>query len=80
MQDFNEELFVDMFRYGYEVEEQPQYRLKAGENYLYFNLDGTVRGATKDNATITNERLEQLPFDVEKAVESGIIEIEEVKE
>ena len=80
MQDFNEELFVDTFRRGYEVEEEPQYRLKAGENYLYFNLDGTVRGATKDNATITNERLEQLPFDVEKAVESGIIEIEEVKE
>src|SRR5699024_6448344 len=80
MQDFNEELFVDMFRCGYEVEEQLQYRLKAGENYLYFNLDGTVRGATKDNATITNERLEQLPFDVEKAVESGIIEIEEVEE
>ena len=65
---------------GYEVEEEPQYRLKAGENYLYFNLDGTVRGATKDNATITKERLEQLPFDVEKAVESGIIEVEELKE
>ena len=65
---------------GYEVEEEPQYRLKAGENYLYFNLDGTVRGATKDNATITKERLEQLPFDVEKAVESGIIEVEGLEE
>lgn len=64
----------------YEVEKQPQYRLKAGKNYLYFNLDGTVRGATKDNATITNERLEKLPFDVEKAVESGIIEVEELEE
>ena len=65
---------------GYEVEEEPQYRLKAGENYLYFNLDGTVRGATKDNAIITKERLEQLPFDVDKAVESGIIEVEEMEE
>ena len=65
---------------GYEVEEEPQYRLKAGDNYLYFNLDGTVRGATKDNAIITKERLEQLPFDVDKAVESGIIEVEEMEE
>ena len=65
---------------GFTVEEEPQYRLKAGENYLYFNLDGTVRGATKDNATITKERLEELPFDVEMAVESGIIEVEELEE
>src|SRR5699024_10146456 len=65
---------------GYEVEEEPQYRLKTGDNYLYFNLDGTVRGATKDNAIITKERLEQLPFDVDKAVESGIIEVEELEE
>ena len=65
---------------GYEVEEEPQYRLKAGDNYLYFNLDGTARGATKKNAVITKERLEQLPFDVEKAVESGIIEVEELEE
>ena len=62
------------------VKEEPQYRLRAGDNYLYFNLDGTVRGATKDNAIITKERLKQLPFDVDKAVESGIIEVEELEE
>ena len=62
-----------------EVEKESQYRLKAGDNYLYFNLDGTVRGATKKNAVITKERLEKLPFDVDKAVESGIIELEEME-
>lgn len=28
MQDFNEELFVDIFRYGYEVEEEQKYNVK----------------------------------------------------
>lgn len=28
MQDFNEELFVDMFRYGYEVEREQKYNVK----------------------------------------------------
>lgn len=63
-----------------EIEQEPQYRMKTGSNYLYFSLDGTVRGATKNNAVISKERLEELPFDVEMAVLSGIIEVEELEE
>lgn len=62
----------------YDIERYKKYRIKAGDNYVYFNLDGTVRGVTKSNAAITEERLRKLPFDVDLAVSSGIIELEEL--
>lgn len=62
----------------YDIEEEPQYRIRSGSSYLIYNLDGSVRPSSRSNAIITKKRLKQLPFDVEKAVESGIIEVEKV--
>jgi hypothetical protein len=70
--------FIDALRYGCEVEEEKNYRFKTGDKYIRFNLDGTMMGSTKQNATISKERLEKLPFDVEKAVVSGVVILEEV--
>lgn len=70
--------FIDALRYGCEVEEEKNYRFKTGDKYIRFNLDGTMMGSTKQNTTISKERLEKLPFDVEKAVVSGVVILEEV--
>ena len=53
MQDFNEELFVDMFRFGYEVEEEQKYQviIRDGEYirlYLCKHGDNVIIG-TNDN-------------------------------
>ena len=75
-----QEAFARAWLDGYEVEEELLYRLKAGKNYLYFKNDGSVQTVTKKNATINKERLEKLPFDLEQALDSGIIELEELEE
>jgi hypothetical protein len=56
------------------------YRVKCGDKYVRFNLDGTVKGSQRDKAVITENTLEKYPFDVNKAIESGIISLEIVKE
>lgn len=54
------------------------YRLKCGNQYVKFNLDGTVRGSKASNAVITESYIKKYPFNIQKAIESGIINIEEV--
>lgn len=56
------------------------YRIKCGDRYVRFNLDGTVRGSQRDKAVISEKTLKKYPFDIEKAIESGIISLELVKE
>lgn len=65
---------------GYEVEKEKKYRVRAGNRYVRFNLDGSIIGVKKDNSIVCLERLSKLPFDYKKAVESGIITLEEVTE
>ena len=71
---------IDGVRYGYEVEKEKKYRVRAGNRYVRFNLDGSIIGVKKDNSNVCLERLSKLPFDYKKAVESGIITLEEVTE
>ena len=71
---------IDGVRYGYEVEKEKLYRVRAGNRYVRFNLDGSIIGVKKDNSIVCLERLAKLPFDYKKAVESGIITLEEVME
>ena len=61
-----------------EVEKEKLYRVRAGNRYVRFNLDGSIIGVKKDNSIVCLERLSKLPFDYKKAVESGIITLEEV--
>ena len=63
-----------------EVEKEKLYRVRAGNRYVRFNLDGSIIGVKKDNSIVCLERLSKLPFDYKKAVESGIITLEEVTE
>lgn len=56
-----------------------QYGIKCGGNYVKFNLDGTMRGSKKYGAIITESYMRKYPFDIQKAIESGIITLEEVK-
>lgn len=72
--------FIDALRYGCKVEKVKLYRVRAGNIYVRFNLDGSIIGAKKDNSIVCLERLSKLPFDYKKAVESGIITLEEVTE
>lgn len=75
-----EYLLIDAIRNGYEVEKEKLYRVRAGNRYVRFNLDGSIIGVKKDNSIVCLERLAKLPFDYKKAVESGIITLEEVTE
>ena len=75
-----EYLLIDAIRNGYEVEKEKLYRVRAGNRYVRFNLDGSIIGVKKDNSIVCLERLAKLPFDYKKAVESGIITLEEVME
>ena len=63
-----------------EVEKEKLYRVRAGNRYVRFNLDGSIIGVKKDNSIVCLERLSKLPFDYKKAVDSGIIRLEEVTE
>ncbi|WP_373751333.1 DUF1642 domain-containing protein [Jeotgalibaca porci] len=78
----NQKLFVEAF-FAYpniKVEKEKKYRVRAGNRYVRFNLDGSIIGVKKDNSIVCLERLSKLPFDYKKAVESGIITLEEVTE
>lgn len=77
---YNEEVFARAWIDGYEVEKEKLYHVRAGIRYVRFNLDGSIIGAKKDNSIVCLERLSKLPFDYKKAVESGIITLEEVTE
>ncbi|WP_373750064.1 DUF1642 domain-containing protein [Jeotgalibaca porci] len=80
---FNEEqveTFAKAWLDGYEVEKEKLYRVRAGNRYVRFNLDGSIIGVKKDNSIVCLEHLSKLPFDYKKAVESGIITLEEVTE
>lgn len=76
----NQEVFMRAWLDGYEVEKEKLYRVRAGNRYVRFNLDGSIIGVKKDNSIVCLERLSKLPFDYKKAVESGIITLEEVTE
>lgn len=56
------------------------YRIKCGDKYVKFDLDGTIRGSKAENAVITESYMDKYPFNVQKAVESGIITVEKVEE
>ena len=75
-----EYLLIHAIRYGCEVEKEKLYRVRAGNRYVRFNLDGSIIGVRKENSIVCLERLSKLPFDYKKAVESGIITLEEVTE
>lgn len=76
----NTEKMLKALMDGYGVEKEKLYRVRAGNRYVRFNLDGSIIGAKKDNSIVCLERLSKLPFDYEKAVESGIITLEEITE
>ncbi|WP_373768373.1 DUF1642 domain-containing protein [Jeotgalibaca porci] len=76
----NTEKMLKALMDDYEVEKEKKYRVRAGNRYVRFNLDGSIIGVKKDNSIVCLERLSKLPFDYKKAVESGIITLEEVTE
>ncbi len=76
----NRNTFIRAWLDGYEVEKEKLYRVRAGNSYVRFNLDGSMIGVKKVNSVVGLERLSKLPFDYKKAVESGIITLEEVSE
>ena len=60
------------------MEKEKMYRIKCGGRYVKFQMDGTVRGSKGQGAIISESYLNRYPFDVHKAIESGIITLEEV--
>ncbi len=76
----NTDKMLNSLVHGYEVEKEKLYRVRAGNRYVRFNLDGSIIGVKKDNSIVCLERLSKLPFDYKKAVESGIVTLEEVTE
>lgn len=74
----NESVFVRAWLFGFTLEEDPHYRIKAGNNYVIFKKDGSIQTVRKENATISRIELNNLPFNIGKAVASGIIVVEEV--
>ena len=78
--DNNPDIYARAWLDGYEVEKEKLYRVRVGNSYVRFNLDGSIIGVKKDNSIVRLERLSKLPFDYKKAVESGIITLEEVTE
>lgn len=76
----NTDKMLNSLVHGYVVEKEKKYRVRAGNRYVRFNLDGSIIGVKKDNSIVCLERLSKLPFDYKKAVESGIVTLEEVTE
>ena len=76
----NPDTYARAWMDGFEVEKEKLYYVRAGSRHVRFNLDGSIIGAKKGNSIVGLERLSKLPFDYKKAVESGIITLEEVTE
>lgn len=60
------------------LHEEKLFVIKCGGKYVKFNLDGSMRGSKMYGATVTERYLRKLPFNIELAIASGIITIEEV--
>ena len=54
------------------------YVVRCGKGYVRFNLDGSMIGCKYNSSIVTKSNLDKLPFNVELAVSSGIIKVEEV--
>lgn len=54
------------------------YVIICGKGYVRFNLDGSMIGCRHKSSITTEGHLRKLPFNIEIAVASGIIKIEEI--
>lgn len=61
------------------MEAEKQYVIRCGKGYVRFNLDGSMINCRYSTSKTTEKHLRKLPFNIELAVASGIIIIEEVK-
>jgi len=52
--------------------------MMCGDNHVKFNMKGCVQSVKYKNAIIVEPYIFQLPFNVEMALESGIIKLVEV--
>lgn len=59
------------------MEKEKMFRIKCGSGYVKFKLDGSVRGSKPEAAWETESYIKKYPFDIQKAIESGIITLEE---
>ncbi|OME55499.1 hypothetical protein BSK59_13565 [Paenibacillus odorifer] len=58
------------------LEKEQLYVIKCGKGYIRFNLDGSMIGCKYKSSITTESHLSKLPFNVDLAVDSGIIKIE----
>ncbi|WP_405169405.1 hypothetical protein [Paenibacillus sp. FSL H3-0286] len=60
------------------MEVEKLYVIICGKGYVRFNLDGSMIGCRHKSSITTEGHLRKLPFNIEIAVASGIIKIEEI--
>lgn len=60
------------------MNEEKKYVIRCGRGYVRFNLDGSMINCKHKSSITTESHMNRLPFNLALAVESGIIEIEEV--
>jgi len=64
---------------GYEeIKDEDSFAVKFGTGYVYLHNDGGFRGSKRNGSIITGKKLKRLPFDIYKAIESGIIKLEKI--
>ncbi|QSF43365.1 hypothetical protein [Paenibacillus tianjinensis] len=61
------------------METEKQYVIRCGNGYVRFNLDGSMIGCKYKSSKTTESHMKRLPFNIDLAVASGIIKIEEAE-
>lgn len=60
------------------IEDNELYAVRFGTGYIYLHEDGSCRGSKKKGSIVSGRKLKRLPFDINKALESGMICLEKV--
>lgn len=76
----NDELFARAWLDGYEVKLEKKYRITVSGHYVMFDKYGNMKTVTYGESITDEKNLENVRFDIDKAIESGIMEMEEIGE
>lgn len=75
----NTETLYRAYLDGYTIEEDTKYRVQVGGHFVRFDSEGNMSTTIRSNSITTKSKLHSLGFDLDKAVESGLVKIEEVE-
>ena len=78
--ELNRNSFARAWLDGYTIEEDTKYRVQIGGHFVKFDSEGNMSTTTRSNSITTKPKLHSLGFNLDKAVESGLVKVEELEE